>query len=83
VAREVTEFITSGVPQAEFDAHTHNYRKVTQIGADGDYRWASPTIRDIADDDLTWAHDSIPDKDIAAVGITVATSPTSTPVKEE
>jgi len=71
-----TEEVASGVSQAIFDAHTHDYRKITQIGADSDDKWGSPTLVDIIDDDTTEAHEAV---DLEAVGITVATQPTEIP----
>ena len=57
-------------------AHTHSYRKVTRIGGDSDDKWNSPTWVDIVDDADTHASESV---DLEAVGVTVATEPTSTP----
>jgi len=67
---------SGGVSQATFDAHTHNYRKPTQISVDIKKDWSSPTIVDIVDNALTHADGST---DIEATGITVSTQPTSTP----
>lgn len=76
MAREVTEFAISGVSQVVYDAHTHNYRKITQIGGDADDKWASPTLVDVVDDATTEAHEQV---DLEAVGVTVSTQPTETP----
>lgn len=70
-------YVSDGVIQVVFDAHTHNYRKLTQIGGDADDKWASPTLVDVVDDATTEAHESV---DLEAVGVTVSTLPTSTPV---
>jgi len=67
---------TGGVSQSEFDAHTHTYRKVTQIAADISKNWVIPTRTDVIDDTETWVTD---DNDLEAIGITVATSSTGTP----
>jgi len=56
--------------------HTHTYRKVTRLGADSDDKFLSPTWTDIVDDSDNNAAESV---DLEAVGITVATSSTSTP----
>lgn len=76
MARQVDEIIP-GVSEAVFDAHAHNYRKVTQIGGDADDKWGSPTLVDVVDDATTHAAENV---DLEAVGVTVATEPTSTPV---
>lgn len=65
-----------GVGQAVFDAHTHDYRKLTQIGVDGVGSYASPVRENIVDDGEVNLSDS---NKVAAVGITVATQPTGTP----
>ena len=65
-----------GVSQSEFDSHTHNYRQVTQIGVDERDQYDSPTRSALTDDAETVAATS---QDLEAVGITVATAPTSTP----
>lgn len=66
-----------GVSQATFDAHTHNYRKITVIGVDDDDKYLSPDRMDIVDDAETVAATSV---DAEAVGVTVATLPTTTPI---
>jgi len=76
MARETVEYPT-GVSQAEFDSHKHNYRKLMQIGGDADDKWASPTLVDVVDDATSEAHESV---DLEAVGVTVATLPTGIPV---
>ena len=63
--------------KATFDAHAHNYRRLTRIGADADDKWGSPTWADIVDDADTHASENV---DLEACGVTVSTSPTSTPV---
>ena len=56
--------------------HTHNYRKVTRIAVDSDDEFTSPTWANIVDDEETHASEVVA---LEAVGIEVATSPTSTP----
>ena len=65
-----------GVSQAEFESHTHTYRKITRIGADAYDQWTSPTWAVIADDADTHVSESV---DLEAVGVTTETSSTSTP----
>ena len=65
-----------GVSQAEFDAHTHSYRKVTQLGVDERDQYNSPSRVTIVDDTESFAATA---QDLEAVGITVATEATSTP----
>lgn len=77
MARQTEEIVASGVSQATFDAHAHNYRKLTGIGVDDDDKYNSPDKMDIVDDAETVAATSV---DAEAVGVTVATLPTSTPV---
>ena len=76
MAKQTEEVVASGVSQAVFDAHTHNYRKLTVIGADDDDKFLSPTREPIVDDAETVAATSV---DMEAVGITVATEPTEVP----
>jgi len=73
----VKDYLADGVPQGTFDVHTHNYRKVTWIGVDDDDKWATPDKAEIVDDAETVAATAV---DAEAVGITVSTEPTSTPV---
>lgn len=75
MAREEVEYPT-GVSQASFDAHTHNYRKFTQVGVDGAGNYSSPVREDIVDDSEVNLTDS---NKVAAVGITVATQATEVP----
>lgn len=65
-----------GVTQAEFDAHTHSYRKITWIGVDDDDKYLTPDKVEIVDDAETVAATSV---DAEAVGVTVATAQTETP----
>ena len=65
-----------GVSQAEFDAHTHGYRKIIRIGADSDDKWGSPTWVVVSDDGDTHAAENV---DLEAVGVTVSTESTGTP----
>jgi len=66
-----------GVSQTEFDSHTHNYRKITRVGVDASDNWSSPTWTNIVDNSDNYASESV---DLEAAGVTVVTSPTSTPV---
>ena len=70
-----TEELT-GISQASFDAHTHNYRKFTQVGVDGVGSYASPVRTNIVDDSEVNLTDG---NKVAAVGITVATQATEVP----
>ena len=65
-----------GVSQAEFDVHTHGYRKLTRIGVDDDDKWGSPVWVDIVDDADNHASTSV---DLEAAGVTVATEQTEVP----
>ena len=57
--------------------HQHNYRKLTRIAGDSDDKFASPTWSDVIDNGQTSVSEAV---DLEAVGVEVATSPTSTPV---
>ena len=75
MAREVIE-VPTGVGLTTFDAHTHNYCKITQLGVDGTGNYATPQRIAIADDsevDITDANKC------AAVGITSSTQATEVP----
>ncbi len=76
MAREVTEFTSSGVSQTEFDVHTHNYRKITELGVDGVGSYASPARIAIVDDSEVNITDS---NKVAAVRVSVATQSTEVP----
>jgi len=76
MAREEVEYVVSGVSQATFDAHTHGYRKITQLGVDGLGNYSSPARIAIQDDSEVDITDS---NKVAAVGITVATAATEVP----
>jgi hypothetical protein len=76
MAREVTEFVSSGVSQATFDAHTHPYRKITELGVDGQGTYGSPQRVAIVDDSEVNITDA---NKVAAVGITVDTQETGIP----
>ena len=65
-----------GVSQAEFDAHTHAYRKITQIGADTSKFYDGPTRTDIVDNSEVYV---TPMNDIEAMAVTVATDQTEVP----
>ena len=68
-----------GVAQVAFDGHVHNYRKPTEIACSRDHLYTTVERYPISDDAETVAF-SGNNKDIEAVGVTVATLPTSTPV---
>lgn len=76
MARETIEYPT-GVSQDEFDAHTHNYRKLTRVGVDTKKGWTSPNWEDVVDGGDTHVAGNT---DIEAAGITVTTSPTGPPI---
>ena len=76
MAREVIEVVATGVAQATFDIHTHNYRKITWIGVDDDDKYVTPDKMEIVDDAETVAATAV---DAEAVGVTVATLPTGVP----
>jgi hypothetical protein len=65
-----------GVSQAEFDAHTHNYRKITQIGIDQSKNWVGPTYADVLDDQEVHVTDGT---DAEAIGVVVSTEATGVP----
>ncbi len=65
-----------GVGLAVFNAHTHNYRKVTQLGVDGTGNYATPQRVAIIDDSEVNVTDS---NKVASAGLTVATQATETP----
>ena len=69
-----------GVSQSVFDAHAHSYRKLTKLTGDDDDGWSSPVSVDVVDDagvHLNAGGGNPPD--LEAVGVEVATAPTSTP----
>ena len=76
MARETIEYTTSGVSKSEFDIHTHNYRKLTQIGVDGVGAYTSPVRTDITGDSEVTATDA---NKVNVVGVTVGTQPTEVP----
>jgi hypothetical protein len=65
-----------GVSQAEFDAHTHNYRRVDQIGIDDLQNYSSPTRVTVVDDSEVNVGGSKAGK---AIGVTVSTQQTEVP----
>ena len=65
-----------GVSQAEFDIHTHGYRKITRIGADDRDQFDSPSWSNVTDDADTVV---IQANDLEAVAVTVATESTGEP----
>jgi hypothetical protein len=68
-----------GVSQAEFDAHTHYYRKLMQIAVSRDHLYDPVERFDIVDDSEVVGF-SGNNLDIEAVGITVSTEQTGVPV---
>ena len=76
MAREEVEY-PIGVGSAEFDAHTHNYRKLTQLLVDASDPWNSPQSVDVVDDSTV--HQIDQGQDLEAVGVAVATQPTGAP----
>jgi len=68
-----------GVGQATFDGHAHNYRKLTDVACSKDHLYTEVDRFVVADDAETVAL-SGNNVDLEAVGVTVATEPTSTPV---
>ena len=79
MAKLTEELVAAGVSQATFDAHTHNYRKATEIACDIDHLYTSVNRYPISDDSETVAIVGN-NADLEAVGITVATLPTSIPI---
>ena len=73
---KLTDSITTGVSQAVFDAHTHNYRKIIMLGVDQSGSWANPSNVEIIDDSGVYVSDGT---DLEAVGISVSTQPTGAP----
>lgn len=76
MARQVAE-VAPGVSEATFNAHTHNYRKITQLGVDAQRAYNTPQRVDIVDDSEV---NTSGNTGLEAVGITVVTTPTGTPV---
>lgn len=75
----VKDYLADGVPQSEFDAHAHNYRKITQVGISVDHLY-DPVLRyDVIDDAEVVAFIGN-NADAEAVGITVSTELTTTPI---
>lgn len=68
---------SGGVSQAVFDSHVHNYRKLNQVGIDVSKTYSGPIRKDILDDQEVFVTDG---NDAEAIGITVATAPTSIPI---
>lgn len=67
-----------GVAQAAFDGHTHNYRKLGEVAVSVDHLYTTVLRYPVADDEETVAIVGN-NADLEAVGVTVATQPTSTP----
>ena len=61
---------------ATFDAHTHSYRKLMQLGVDSQKTYASPARVDILDNQEVNVSDNT---DLEVVGLTTETSPTGVP----
>ena len=72
----VKDYLSSGVSQSEFDAHTHNYRKLTTIGVDNSKNWVGPAYETVLDDQEVHVTDG---SDAEAIGVTVSTQPTGVP----
>lgn len=69
-----------GVSQATFDAHTHNYRKLTQVVGDDDDGWSTKVSIDVVDDAEVYLNAGGGNPpDLEAIGVVVATAPTGTP----
>ena len=68
-----------GVSGATFDAHSHNYRKLDEVAVSVDHLYTTVLRYSVTDDAETVAIVGN-NSDLEAVGITVATGPTSTPV---
>ena len=79
MAREVIEVVATGVGQGTFDAHTHSYRKPTELAVSVDHLYTTVLRYPVTDDAETVAIVGN-NADLEAVGVTVATLPTSTPV---
>lgn len=67
-----------GVAQAAFDAHTHNYRKQTELAVSVDHLYTTVLRYPVGDDEETVAIVGN-NADLEAVGITVSTEPTGAP----
>ena len=78
MARETIE-VSTAVDQSTFDGHTHNYRKPTEIAVSVDHLYATVLRYPVTDDAETVAIVGN-NSDLEAVGVTVSTQPTSTPV---
>jgi hypothetical protein len=68
-----------GVSQAAFDAHTHNYRKLMQLAVSRDHTYDPVERFDIVDDSevVGFSGNNI---DLEAIGVTVSTEATGTPL---
>ncbi len=65
-----------GVSQAEFDAHTHNYRRIDTIGNDSNTSYSSPNRATLVDDgEVNPAGESR----MRSIGIASSTQPTGVP----
>lgn len=67
-----------GVSQAEFDNHTHGYRRIDGIGIDDTYTYADPARETVVDDTETSVGADYA-KGAESIGVTVSTSQTSVP----
>jgi len=79
MVREVIEVVATGVAQASFDAHAHNYRKLGEVAVSVDHLY-DPVLRYPVTDDAETVAIVGNNADLEAVGVTVSTQPTSTPV---
>lgn len=69
-------YLSEGVNLTDFNVHTHNYRKVTDLGVDGTGNYTTPQRIAVADDSEVNITDS---NKVSAVGITVGTQATEVP----
>lgn len=65
-----------GVSQTEFDAHTHGYVKIIQLGVDANKNYGSPVKVDLQDGSEVNASDGT---DLESIGITSAIVQTGVP----
>lgn len=74
---KATEEVAAGVSEATYNAHQHNYIKVTKIGCDADDKWGSPVWSNIVADGEVHQKDG--GTDLEAHGLETATTLSSTP----
>jgi len=70
--------VVAGVSQATFGAHTHNYRKLTQIGVSRDEDY-DPAVKTTVIDDTETMGAAGRNLDLEAIAVTVATQSTGVP----